>query len=159
MGGHIKPSVCGSNVALSEITLSTCFTSISNTREIISVCPFTTLSIHHSFTPRLQLTMFHKYFPTTDCLLPSALFPQSATPTASSILHSFWFHFFFITCIFIGGIAQSARRRYLIYTEADFEVFRPAGATRCTDGGEIWHGGGGPSSTPNFTPIDATVKV
>jgi len=30
--------------------------------------------------------------------------------------------------------------RYLIYSEADFEVFRPAGATRCTDRGEIWHG-------------------
>jgi len=28
---------------------------------------------------------------------------------------------------------------YLIYSEADFEDFRPAGATRCTDGGEIWH--------------------
>ena len=28
--------------------------------------------------------------------------------------------------------------RYLVYSEADFEVFRPAGATRCTDGGEIW---------------------
>jgi len=25
--------------------------------------------------------------------------------------------------------------RYLIYSEADFEVFRPTGATRCTDGG------------------------
>jgi len=24
--------------------------------------------------------------------------------------------------------------RYLIYSEADFEVFHPAGATRCTDG-------------------------
>ena len=32
-------------------------------------------------------------------------------------------------------------RRYLNYPEADFEVFRPAGATRCTDGGEIWHWG------------------
>ena len=32
--------------------------------------------------------------------------------------------------------------RYLVYSEADFEVFRPAGATRCTDGVEIWHGGG-----------------
>ena len=30
--------------------------------------------------------------------------------------------------------------RYLVYSEADFEVFRPAGATRCTDGGEICHG-------------------
>ena len=29
--------------------------------------------------------------------------------------------------------------RYLVYSEADFEVFRPAGTTRCTDGGEIWH--------------------
>ena len=49
--------------------------------------------------------------------------------------------------------------RYLIYSEADFEVFRPAGATRCTDGGEIWHGGGGteeetegPSCVPNLPP-------
>ena len=41
-----------------------------------------------------------------------------------------------------GSIARRASRRYLIYSEADFEVFRPAGATRCTDGGEIWHGGG-----------------
>ena len=31
--------------------------------------------------------------------------------------------------------------QYLVYSEADFEVFRPAGATRCTDGGEIWHEG------------------
>ena len=33
--------------------------------------------------------------------------------------------------------------RYLVYSEADFEVFRPAGATRrtrCTNGGEIWRG-------------------
>jgi len=44
--------------------------------------------------------------------------------------------------------------RYLIYSEADFEVFRPAGATRCTDGGEIWHG-----AVPNFTPIGATTRV
>ena len=38
--------------------------------------------------------------------------------------------------------------RYLVYSEADFEVFRPAGATRCTDGGEIWHGGGDLRSPP-----------
>ena len=51
--------------------------------------------------------------------------------------------------------------RYLVYSEANFEVFRPAGATRCTDGGEIWHGGGPkvPSSMPNFTPIGATTRV
>ena len=39
-------------------------------------------------------------------------------------------------------------RRYLIYSEADFEVFRPAGATRRTDGGEIWHGGADRRSPP-----------
>jgi len=27
-------------------------------------------------------------------------------------------------------------------SQADFEVFRPTGATRCTDAGEIWRGGG-----------------
>jgi len=36
--------------------------------------------------------------------------------------------------LFTGSIARSASRRYLIYSEADFEVFRPARATRCTDG-------------------------
>jgi len=38
--------------------------------------------------------------------------------------------------------------RYFVYSEADFEVFRPAGVTRCTDGGEIWHGGGDLRSSP-----------
>ena len=38
--------------------------------------------------------------------------------------------------------------QYLIYSEADFEVFRPAGATRCTDWGEIWRGGGDLRSPP-----------
>jgi len=36
---------------------------------------------------------------------------------------------------------------YLIYSEADFEVFRPAGATRCTDGVKFG------ISMPNFTPL------
>jgi len=81
-----------------------------------------------------------------------------------------------------GSIARSATRRYLVYSEADYEVFRPAGATRCTDWGEIWHVGpllrakfhpsrcnvkfgtekgteSVPSSVPNFTPIGATVRV
>jgi len=44
--------------------------------------------------------------------------------------------------VITGSIARSGRRRYLIHSVADFEVFRPAGATRCTDGGEIWHWGG-----------------
>ena len=39
-------------------------------------------------------------------------------------------------------------RRYLNYSEADFEVFRPAGATRCTDVGQILRGGGDQRSPP-----------
>jgi len=41
-----------------------------------------------------------------------------------------------------AALHEAQACRYLIYSEADFEVFRPAGATHCTDGGEIWHGGG-----------------
>jgi len=53
-----------------------------------------------------------------------------------------------------GSIARTATRRYFIYSEADFEVFRPAGATRCTDVGEIWHGQGteGPLHHAKFHP-------
>ena len=41
----------------------------------------------------------------------------------------------------------------LIHSEADFEVFRPAGATRCTDGGEVWRGEGiGPLLHAKFHP-------
>jgi len=54
---------------------------------------------------------------------------------------------YYVVSIFTGSIAPSATRRYLIYSEAEFEVFRPAGATRCTP------------SVPNFTPVGATVRV
>ena len=56
---------------------------------------------------------------------------------------------------FTGSIARSASRRYLICSEADFEA-------RCTDEGEIWHGGGdlqSPSSMPIFTLIGSTTRV
>ena len=59
-----------------------------------------------------------------------------------------------------GSIARSARRRYIIYSEADFEVFRPAGATRCTDG--VTFGtkeGTGPLPRAKFHPIGATVMA
>ena len=36
-----------------------------------------------------------------------------------------------------GSIACSAKPWYISYSESDFEVFRPEGATRCTDGGKI----------------------
>ena len=60
--------------------------------------------------------------------------------------------------LFLPAALRAAQTcRYLVYSEADFEVFRPAGATRCTDGGEIWHGGG--DRRPNFTPIGETTRV
>jgi len=37
--------------------------------------------------------------------------------------------------------AQSITCRYCFYSQADFWVFHPAEATRCTDQGEIWQGG------------------
>ena len=46
------------------------------------------------------------------------------------------FSLFFIT----GRICRRQLCRYFVYSRADFGVFRPAGATRCTDQGEIWHG-------------------
>jgi len=58
-----------------------------------------------------------------------------------------------ITC----SIARSASLQYLIYSEADFEVCRPAGATQCTDGAKFGTEEG--PNVPNFTPIGATVKV
>jgi len=68
-------------------------------------------------------------------------------------LTSFLFHFplfaVALIIVFTGSIARSATRRYLSYSDRDlsysdrdFEVYRPAGVTHCTDGGEIWHGEG-----------------
>ena len=42
----------------------------------------------------------------------------------------------------LAALRAAQACRYLIYSEADFEVFHPAGTTHCTDGGETWHGGG-----------------
>ena len=54
-----------------------------------------------------------------------------------------------IFTIFLPAALRAAQTcRYFVYSEADFEVFRPAGVTRCTDGGEIWHGGGDRRSPP-----------
>jgi len=53
-----------------------------------------------------------------------------------------WQPSFLLAALREAQSAVSAKRRYLSYSEADFEVFRPTGTTRCTDGSEIWHGGG-----------------
>jgi len=61
-----------------------------------------------------------------------------ATQSQHKHLHSFTFHRRLITPLITGGIARSAKHRYISYAEDDFEAFRPAGATCCTEGGEIW---------------------
>ena len=56
--------------------------------------------------------------------------------------------------IFTGSIARSATRRYLIYSEANFEVFRPAERHVAPMGVKF-----GTEEVPNFTPMCATVRV
>jgi len=51
---------------------------------------------------------------------------------------------FHLNHIFTGSIARSASRRYLIHSDADFEVFRPAGRHVAPMGVT--------SSVPHFTP-------
>jgi len=77
---------------------------------------------------------------------------------------------FLLSCV-IDVLLPAALRaaqacRYLVYSEADFEVCRPAGSTRCTDGVKFGTENGTegllPSvstSVPNFTPIGATARV
>jgi len=55
-----------------------------------------------------------------------------------------------------GSIAWSARRRYSIYSEADFEVFRPAGGDTLHRWGEIWRGGGDLPKVPPPRQISPT---
>ena len=68
-------------------------------------------------------------------------------------------------CSLRAALHAAQACRYLIYSEANFEVFHPAGATHCTDGGEIWHGGGDLSPLllwlpPNFQrPLAAKLCV
>jgi len=83
------------------------------------------------------------------------------------------FLFPFSLLFFTGSIARSASRRYLIYSEADFEVFRPQGRQVAPMGvkygveegtvGPLLHAkfhphrcngkGVGPPKTENFTQI------
>jgi len=63
--------------------------------------------------------------------------------------------------LFLPAALRAAQTcRYLVYSEADLEVFRPAGATRYTDKGEIWHGGGddGPLPHAKFHPHRCNAK-
>jgi len=53
-----------------------------------------------------------------------------------------WLDHILSVYLITGSNVRSATRRYLISSEADFELFCPAGATRCTNLGEISRGGG-----------------
>ena len=61
-----------------------------------------------------------------------------------------------------GSIARSATRRYLSYSEADFEVFFTPQGRHVAPMGEkfgVEERPKVPYSTPYFTPIGATVRV
>jgi len=51
-----------------------------------------------------------------------------------------------------GSIVQSATRQYLIYSEADFEVFAPQGRHVAPIGVKFGMEEGTASPVPNFTP-------
>jgi len=106
--------------------------------------------------------------PVTSSILTFLLFPSFPSHNASPYLHFPPSHLLsqnlkFRICRFCsdswsllinGSIARSANCRYLIFSDADFEeVFRPAGATGCTDGAKFG------SFVPNFAPIGATTRV
>jgi len=60
-----------------------------------------------------------------------------------------------VHCVVTDSIACSTTCRYLSYSEADFGVFCPAGATRCTDGVKFgMQEGTDPFCMPNFTPCN-----
>ena len=69
-----------------------------------------------------------------------------------------------LMAMFTGSIASSASRRYLVYSEVDFEVFRPAGRHVAPMGVKFGMGEGTargplvPPSVPNFTPIGPTCR-
>ena len=59
--------------------------------------------------------------------------------------------------VITGNIVRSAKRRYLSYSEADFEIFRPSEATRYTDGGEIYFKF--KFQISNFTPTEIFTEI
>jgi len=67
--------------------------------------------------------------------------------------------FFFVWNTFLPAALRAAQIcRYLVYSEADFEVFRPQGR-HVAPMGVKFGTEEGTSSVPNFTPIGATTRV
>jgi len=53
--------------------------------------------------------------------------------------HYIFILWFLSSSVFTGSIARSTSGRYLIYSEADFEVFCPTGATHIAPKGLLLH--------------------
>ena len=100
----------------------------------------TLVSIRTGFTDRVSLRI------TSDNRLPHRRYLYRTSARAQLCTARYCYRAFVSVwqALINGSIALSAKRLYIIYSEGDFEVFRPAGATRCTDGGgsggEIWRG-------------------
>jgi len=76
---------------------------------------------------------------------------------AQIVLHVPYWRSFFLPS-YRKDLPEGQLWRYFVYSRADFGVFRPAGATRCTDQGQIWQGGVR-SFLPNLTLIGSGVGV
>ena len=91
-------------------------------------------------TVKSTLLLFQSPVVTT-CLFQTAFFQYNSNG-------------FFSVYVLTGSIAGSAKCRLFKLLRGWFWDFSPRRATRCTDGGEIWHG-----SVPNFTPTGATIRI
>jgi len=58
--------------------------------------------------------------------------------------------------VITGSIVRSAKRRYLSYSEADFEDFCPAGVNVAPMGVKF---GTEEGTVPNFTSVDGAIRV
>jgi len=62
-------------------------------------------------------------------------------PAVALSFVSVLFRFIYLFVYYRQDLPEGQLCPYCFYSRANFRVFRPAGAKRCTDKGEIWHGG------------------
>ena len=89
----------------------------------------------------IETTIILYYKPVAD---PVRSDESVAPPIALSIMLRSTDRIYCVACFsaeyaITGCIARNAKWQCLSSSEGDFEVIRPAGATRYTDEGEIWH--------------------
>ena len=65
------------------------------------------------------------------------------------VIHTAWEDEMWCFSLFTGRICRRQLCRYFVYSRADCGVFRPAGATRCTNQCQIWQGGADHRSAPH----------